>query len=78
MRCQESSQPGEQCVRQLVVVVVARQREKLLRLVRSREKPFSEAEQKMEQPPFDGPELKFRFGRHIEARTKCNIFGYRL
>jgi len=40
--------------------------------------PFSEAEQKMEQPPFDGPELKFRFGRHIEARTKCNIFGYRL
>ena len=40
--------------------------------------PFSAAEQKMEQPPFDGPELKFRFGRHIEARTKCNIFGYRL
>ena len=40
--------------------------------------PFSAAEQRMEQPPFDGPELKFRFGRHIEARTKCNIFGYRL
>jgi sulfopyruvate decarboxylase subunit beta len=40
--------------------------------------PFSEAEQNMEQPPFDGPELKFRFGRHIELRTKCNIFGYRL
>jgi thiamine pyrophosphate-dependent acetolactate synthase large subunit-like protein len=40
--------------------------------------PFSAAEQKMEQPPFDGPELKFRFGRHIETRTKCNIFGYRL
>jgi sulfopyruvate decarboxylase subunit beta len=40
--------------------------------------PFSAAEQKIEQPPFDGPELKFRFGRHIEARTKCNIFGYRL
>ena len=40
--------------------------------------PFSAAEQKMEQPPFDGPELKFRFGRHIEARTKCTIFGYRL
>ena len=40
--------------------------------------PFSEAEQKMEQPPFDGPELKFRFGRYIEARTRCNIFGYRL
>jgi sulfopyruvate decarboxylase subunit beta len=40
--------------------------------------PFSAADQKLEQPPFDGPELKFRFGRHIEARTDCNIFGYRL
>jgi sulfopyruvate decarboxylase subunit beta len=40
--------------------------------------PFSAEDQKLEQPPFDGPELKFRFGRHIEARTDCNIFGYRL
>jgi sulfopyruvate decarboxylase subunit beta len=40
--------------------------------------PFSEAEQKLEQPPFEGPELKYRFGRHIEARTRCDIFGYRL
>ncbi len=40
--------------------------------------PFSDAEQKLEQPPFDGPELKFRFGRHIEKRTDCDIFGYRL
>ncbi len=40
--------------------------------------PFSAEEQKLEQPPFDGPELKFRFGRHIEARTGCNIFGYRI
>jgi sulfopyruvate decarboxylase subunit beta len=40
--------------------------------------PFSEAEQKLEQPPFDGPELKYRFGRYIEARTDCDIFGYRL
>ena len=40
--------------------------------------PFSDAEQKLEQPPFDGPELKYRFGRHIEQRTDCNIFGYRL
>jgi sulfopyruvate decarboxylase subunit beta len=39
---------------------------------------FSAAEQKLEQPPFDGPELKYRFGRHIEARTECDIFGYRL
>ncbi len=40
--------------------------------------PFSDAEQKLEQPPFDGPELKYRFGRCIEARTDCDIFGYRL
>jgi sulfopyruvate decarboxylase subunit beta len=40
--------------------------------------PFSEAEQKLEQPPFDGPELKFRFGRYIEKRSDCDIFGYRL
>ena len=40
--------------------------------------PFSDAEQKLEQPPFDGPELKFRFGRHIESVTGCDIFGYRI
>ena len=40
--------------------------------------PFSDVEQKLEQPPFDGPELKYRFGRHIEALTDCDIFGYRL
>jgi sulfopyruvate decarboxylase subunit beta len=40
--------------------------------------PFSDAEQKLEQPPFDGPELKYRFGRYIEARTDCDVFGYRL
>jgi sulfopyruvate decarboxylase subunit beta len=40
--------------------------------------PFSPQEQKLEQPPFDGPELKFRFGRHVEARTNCDVFGYRL
>ena len=40
--------------------------------------PFSDAEQKLEQPPFDGPELKFRFGRHIESLTGCDIFGYRI
>jgi sulfopyruvate decarboxylase subunit beta len=40
--------------------------------------PFSDDEQRMEQPPFDGPELKFRFGRHIESLTGCNIFGYRI
>jgi thiamine pyrophosphate-dependent acetolactate synthase large subunit-like protein len=40
--------------------------------------PFSDAEQKLEQPPFDGPELKYRFGRHVESRTGCDVFGYRI
>jgi sulfopyruvate decarboxylase subunit beta len=40
--------------------------------------PFSDAEQKLEQPPFDGPELKFRFGRYIESVTGADIFGYRI
>ncbi len=40
--------------------------------------PFGDAEQKLEQPPFDGPELKYRFGRHLEKLTQCDIFGYRL
>ncbi len=40
--------------------------------------PFTDAEQKLEQPPFDGPELKYRFGREVERRTNCDIFGYRL
>lgn len=40
--------------------------------------PFSPDEQKLEQPPFDGAELKYRFGRHLEGVTGCDIFGYRL
>jgi sulfopyruvate decarboxylase subunit beta len=40
--------------------------------------PFSEAEQKLEQPPFNGTELKYRFGRHVEGLTGCDIFGYRV
>jgi sulfopyruvate decarboxylase subunit beta len=40
--------------------------------------PFSDEDQKMEQPPFDGPELKFRFGRHLESLTGSSIFGYRI
>jgi len=40
--------------------------------------PFSAAEQKLEQPPIEATELKFRFGRTIEGRTGCDIFGYRL
>ena len=40
--------------------------------------PFSAAEQKLEQPPFDGAEMKYLFGRALEARTGANILGYRL
>lgn len=40
--------------------------------------PFSDAEQKLEQPPFDAPELKYRFGRALEKATGANIFGYKL
>src|SRR5262249_60273042 len=40
--------------------------------------PFSAQEQKLEQPPFDGPELKFRFGRLVERRGDCSGVGGRL
>ncbi|MEO7241894.1 MAG: thiamine pyrophosphate-dependent enzyme [Variovorax sp.] len=40
--------------------------------------PFSDAEQKLDQPPFDAPELKYRFGRAVEKLTGADVFGYRL
>jgi len=40
--------------------------------------PISDAEQKLEQPPFDGPELKYRFGREIERQTGTKVFDYQL
>jgi thiamine pyrophosphate-dependent acetolactate synthase large subunit-like protein len=40
--------------------------------------PFTPAEQKLEQPPFDAPELKYRFGRALEQRTGTDVFGYRI
>jgi thiamine pyrophosphate-dependent acetolactate synthase large subunit-like protein len=41
--------------------------------------PFSDAEQReLKQTPMDGAELKYRFGRHVEKLTDCNIFGYRI
>lgn len=38
--------------------------------------PFDAADQKLPQPPFDGPEMKYRFGRYLERRTGAEIFGY--
>ncbi len=40
--------------------------------------PFTAEEQRLEQPPFDGPEMKYRFGRTFERATGADIFGYRL
>lgn len=40
--------------------------------------PFSDEEQKIEQPPFDGPELKFRFGRAVERLAGVSVFGYKV
>jgi sulfopyruvate decarboxylase subunit beta len=40
--------------------------------------PFDDAEMKLEQPPFDAPELKYRFGRTVEKLAGVDIFGYRL
>ena len=31
-----------------------------------------------EQPPFDGPEMKYRFARALERDTGASIIGYRL
>jgi sulfopyruvate decarboxylase subunit beta len=38
--------------------------------------PFSDADQKLPHPPFEGPEMKYCFGRYVERITKRNIFGY--
>jgi hypothetical protein len=41
--------------------------------------PLTIAEQrKMQSPPFDGPDLKYRFGRQVERINGRNIFGYRI
>ena len=40
--------------------------------------PFTDAEQKLDQPPFDAPELKYRFGRALEKATGASVFGYTL
>jgi sulfopyruvate decarboxylase subunit beta len=39
---------------------------------------FSDSEQRLEQPPLDGPELKYRFGRTVEKLGGVDIFGYRV
>lgn len=33
---------------------------------------------RLEVPPMDGPELKFRFGRYVERTYGCNIFSHQI
>jgi hypothetical protein len=40
--------------------------------------PFGPAEQKLPGPPFDGPELKYRFGRYVEKISGQKVFNYSL
>jgi sulfopyruvate decarboxylase subunit beta len=40
--------------------------------------PLAVAEQRaMDSPPFDGPDLKYRFGRQVEKISGRDVFGYR-
>jgi sulfopyruvate decarboxylase subunit beta len=38
--------------------------------------PFLPDEQRLPHPPYDGPDLKYRFGRRVEELTGCTIFDY--
>lgn len=38
--------------------------------------PFPVDDSRPPHPPFDGPDLKYRFGRRVEALTGCTIFDY--
>jgi thiamine pyrophosphate-dependent acetolactate synthase large subunit-like protein len=40
--------------------------------------PFDAKDQALPQPPFDGPEMKYRFGRELERLSGRDIFGYRV
>jgi sulfopyruvate decarboxylase subunit beta len=40
--------------------------------------PFTPEDEKLPIPEMDGPEMKYRFGRHIEQISGANIFGYKV
>ena len=40
--------------------------------------PFDDDEQKLEVPPMDGPEMKFRFGRYVERSSGCRVFSHQV
>jgi sulfopyruvate decarboxylase subunit beta len=39
---------------------------------------FTPEEERLPIPEMDGPEMKYRFGRHIEQLAGADIFGYRV
>lgn len=40
--------------------------------------PFTADDHKVEEPPMDGPEIKFRFGRYVEATYGAKVFTHQL
>lgn len=40
--------------------------------------PMLPEDSKLEVPPMDGPELKFRFGRYVERTHGANIFSHQI
>lgn len=38
--------------------------------------PMTAADHRIEEPPMDGPEIKFRFGRYIEATYGAKVFTH--
>ena len=40
--------------------------------------PFTEADRGADDPPMDGPEIKFRFGRYVEATYGVKVFTEQL
>jgi len=38
--------------------------------------PFTTEDHKAEEPPMDGPEIKFRFGRYIEKTYGAKVFTH--
>lgn len=40
--------------------------------------PFTSEDEKLPIPEMDGPEMKYRFGRHVEKLANWSIFGYQV
>lgn len=40
--------------------------------------PFTADDHTVEEPPMDGPEIKFRFGRYVEATYGAKVFTHQL